>query len=86
MKLFNQFTILPRYLKAFNYAGNRMEETTRNLDRDNHLFEDYWKRECREHPTNQHCLVYCDQLIMPLFHRSNKLDINGLGLVLFVRT
>jgi len=41
-------------------AGKRMEETTRNLDRDNHLFEDYWKRECREHPTNQHCLVYCD--------------------------
>ena len=47
MKLFNQFTILPRYLKAFNYAVNRMEEITRNLDRDNHLFEDYWKRECR---------------------------------------
>ena len=45
MKLFNQFTILPRYLKAFNYAGNRMEETTRNLDRDYHLFEDYWKRD-----------------------------------------
>ena len=60
MKLFNQFTILPRYLKAFNYAGNRMEETTRNLDRDNHLFEDYWKRESRDHSTNQHCLVYCD--------------------------
>ena len=38
MKLFNQFTILPKYLKAFNYAGNRMEETTKNLDRDNHLF------------------------------------------------
>ena len=60
MKLFNQFTILPRYLNAFNYAGNRKEETTRNLDRDNHLIEDYWKRECREHPTNPHCLVYCD--------------------------
>ena len=43
MKLFNQFTILPRYLKAFNYAGNKMEETTRNLDRDNHLFEEYCK-------------------------------------------
>ena len=57
MKLFNQFTILPRYLKAFNYAGSRMEEITRNLDPDNHLFEDYWKRECRDHPTNQHCLV-----------------------------
>ena len=44
MKLFNQFTILPRYLKAFNYTVNRMEETARNLDRDNYLIEDYWKR------------------------------------------
>ena len=43
MKLFNQFTILPRYLKAFNYAGNRMEETKRNLKKDNYLIEDYWK-------------------------------------------
>ena len=60
MKLFNQFTILPRYLKALNYAVNRMEESTRNFDINKHLFEDYWKRECREHPTNNHCLVYCD--------------------------
>ena len=21
---------------------------------------DYWKNECKEHPTSQHCLVYCD--------------------------
>ena len=60
MKLFNQFTILPRYLKAFNYAGNRMEETTRNPKIYNYLIEDYWKREFREHPTNQHSLFYCD--------------------------
>ena len=60
MKLFNQFTILPRYLKAFNYAGNGMEEVTRNLNRDNHLIEDYWEKECRDHPTNNHCLVYCN--------------------------
>ena len=60
MKLFNQFTIIPRYLKAFNYACNRMEDAKINLERDNHLIEDYWKRECREHPTNKHCLVYCD--------------------------
>ena len=59
MKLFNQFTILPRYPRAFNYAGNKMEDTTKNLNRNN-LSEDYWNRECREHPTNQHCLVYCD--------------------------
>ena len=46
--------------KAFQKEFGLAEETTKNLDRDNHLFEDYWKRECREHPTNQHCLVYCD--------------------------
>ena len=55
MKLFNQYTILPRNLRVFNYAGNRMEDKTRNLDRDNHLIEDCWKRECRERQTNQHC-------------------------------
>ena len=60
MKLFNQFTILPRYLKAFNYAGSRMGEKKRNLDTYNHLIEDYWKKECKEHPANKHCLVYCD--------------------------
>ena len=60
MKLFNQFTILPRSLRAFNYIENRMVETTRNLDRDNNLTEDYWVKECKEHPTNKHCLVYCD--------------------------
>ena len=60
MKLFNQFTILPRYLIAFNYAGNIMEDAKINLERDNHLTEDYWNRECRKHPTNKHCLIYCD--------------------------
>ena len=60
MKLFKQFTIIQRYLRAFNYAGNRIEDTTRNLDKNDYLIEDYWKRECRENPTNHHCLVYCD--------------------------
>ena len=60
MKLFNQFTVIPRYLRTFNYVGNRIEEETSNLNSYNHLIEDYWKSECREHPTNQHCLVYCD--------------------------
>ena len=22
--------------------------------------QDYWEKECREHPTNQNCLIYCD--------------------------
>ena len=55
MKLFNQLTILPRYLKALNFTGNRIEDTTRNLDRENHLIENFWKRDCRENPTNQYC-------------------------------
>ena len=33
MKLFNQFNP-SKIPKAFNYAGNRMEEITRNLDRE----------------------------------------------------
>ena len=23
-------------------------------------FQNFWERECREHPTNQNCLIYCD--------------------------
>ena len=22
--------------------------------------QDYWQKECRDNPTNKHCLVYCD--------------------------
>ncbi len=22
--------------------------------------ESFWEQECRKHPTNQHCLVYCN--------------------------
>ena len=29
MKLFNQFSILPRYLNAFNYAGEKNEENSK---------------------------------------------------------
>ena len=46
MKLFNQFTILKKNLRDLDYATK--EKT------------DYWKKECQEHPTNQHCLVYFD--------------------------
>ena len=46
MKLFNQFTILKKNLRDLDYVTK--EET------------DYWEKECQEHPTKQHCLVYCD--------------------------
>ena len=26
-------------------------------------FQNFWERECREHPTNQSCLIYCDWVI-----------------------
>ena len=51
MKLFNQFTILKKNERDLDYAKKNMAN--------------YWTRECEEHPTNQHCLVYCDQQIIP---------------------
>tara|TARA_B100000212_G_scaffold46501_1_gene30007 strand:- start:783 stop:923 length:141 start_codon:yes stop_codon:yes gene_type:complete len=33
MKLFNQFSILPRYLNAFHYAGEKMKKATRELEK-----------------------------------------------------
>ena len=46
MKLLNQFTILKKNLRDLDYAKKNKF--------------DYWKIECENHPTNQHCLVYCD--------------------------
>ena len=60
MKLFNQFNILPRYLTAFNYAGLNLNETPKELEKCTPEFQNFWEKECREHPTNQNCLIYCD--------------------------
>ena len=60
MKLFNQFNILPRYLTAFNYAGLNINETPKELQKCTPEFQNFWEKECREHPTNQNCLIYCD--------------------------
>ena len=46
MKLLNKFIILKKHLRELDYA------------RQNRV--DFWKRECEEHPTSKHCLVYCD--------------------------
>ena len=46
MKLFNQFTILKKNLRDLDYAKKNKVN--------------YWSTECEEHPTNPHCLFYCD--------------------------
>ena len=63
MELFNQFNILPGYLTAFNYAGLNLNETPKELEKCTPEFENFWEKECREHPTNQNCLIYCDWVI-----------------------
>ena len=46
MKLFNQFTTLKKNLKDLNYTRkNKVNYRT-------------WG--CEKHPSNPHCLVYCD--------------------------
>ena len=60
MKLFNKFNVLPRYLTAFNYAGLNLNETPQELEKCTPEFQNFWEKECREHPTNQNCLIYCD--------------------------
>ena len=57
MKLFN---VLTRYLTAFNYAGLNLNETPQELEKCNSEFQNFWDKECRKHPTNQNCLIYCD--------------------------
>ena len=46
MKLLNQFTILKKHYRDIDFVKKDKF--------------DYWKNECKEHPTSQHCLVYCD--------------------------
>jgi len=52
MQLFNQFNVLPRYLTVFNYAALNLNETTKELEKFTHEFQNFWDKECREHPTN----------------------------------
>ena len=54
MKLANTLTILPRFLNAFNYVDNKVETPKKKIK------QTFWEKECLEHPTNNHCLIYCD--------------------------
>ena len=60
MKLFNQFSILSRYLNAFNYEGEKMKKTPKELEKYPPEIRNLWEKECMEHPTNNHCLIPCD--------------------------
>ena len=65
MKLFNA---LPRYLTAFNYAGLNFNGTLQELEKWTLEFQNFWEKECREHATNQNCLIYCDWVIIFSFN------------------
>ena len=60
MKLFNQLNTIPRYLTVFNYAGLNLNETSKELEQCYLEFENFWDKQCRDNPTNQNCLIYCD--------------------------
>ena len=60
MKLLDQFYFPPKYLSAFNYAGLNLNETPKELEQYNLELQTFWDKECRENPTNQNCLIYCD--------------------------
>ena len=60
MELFKQFNIFPRYLTAFNYADLNLNETKKELEQCSKKFQNFWDKECRDNPTNQNCLIYCD--------------------------
>ncbi len=76
MKLFNQFSILPRYLNAFNYAGEKMKETPKELDKCPPKIKSFWEKECMEHPTNIHCLIYCDWSVKVSRKKSKRQNIS----------
>ena len=55
MKLATQFSVLPRFLNAFNYNDSHVKNAPNNC-----LKHNYWDQECLENPTNYSCLIYCD--------------------------
>ena len=60
MKPFNQFSILTRYLNTFNYAGEKMKKTPKELVEYPPEIRNFWEKECMEHTTNNHSLTYFD--------------------------
>ena len=58
--LFNQFNVIPKYLKAFNYAGLNLNETPKEFEQYIQELQIFWDKECRENLTNQNCLIYCE--------------------------
>ena len=60
MKLINQLNVFMRYLTLLNYAGLNLNETPKELEQYQQQLENFWDKECREHPTNQNCLIYFD--------------------------
>ena len=60
MKLFSQFNILPKYLTAFNFAGLNLNETPKEIEQSPIDFQNFWDTECKDNPTKQNCLIYCD--------------------------
>ena len=60
MKLFNQFTIIPKYQTAFTYAGLNLNETQKELKQCSQQFHNFLDKEYRDNRTNQNYLIYCD--------------------------
>ena len=74
MELFNQLNVLPSYLTVFNNAGLNLNEIPKELEKCTPAFQYFWDKECREHPTNQNCLIFFDWVINFKF-LLNKIDL-----------
>ena len=49
-------------LIVLKYKGIKLEYKSLKeiFDAKSPKFQNFWERECREHPTNQNCLIYCE--------------------------
>tara|TARA_B100000212_G_scaffold196629_1_gene148337 strand:+ start:381 stop:518 length:138 start_codon:yes stop_codon:yes gene_type:complete len=45
MKIFNQFSILARYLNEFNYAGEKMKKSPKELEKYQPKIMNFWEKE-----------------------------------------
>ena len=72
MKIKTSFTVLPKYFNDFHNYFNSADEKLvsytyipeylrKNTEKNSEaLIKTYWDKECLSHPTNHHCLFYCD--------------------------
>ena len=56
----SQEVILMALNDTFNIQEINLDKKNLSYDIELKEIEDYWNNECKEHPSNNHCKIFCD--------------------------